>query len=210
MTEKSRTIGILYWAAMVIGILVIAAVIGHDLWLHRSAARMYRDAPYVKLKVYSEYTESEGRLINRKYREYEIKDRDVIRELWSSMEYFDSEQVLHSDRQVESDDRNFATLSYPTDITIEAEEGPSRYEYPIYLFSDGRSKWGMAPDSSSVYWTPKLLQYVETLIENIESEKGFTIITEGTEEVYPSFQEQIQLGILDLNTPDMLGSMEED
>lgn len=190
-------------------IFIIFLVVGFEIWRHFVVAKMFKCPSYVKLKIFDEYIYNvNGEIVLRKYREFEIKNNNIIKNLWESMDFFNLASSSPCHDMAFGENKPFAILLYPTNLKIEGKDD-FFFEYPIMLFPDGRSFWNIVPDSDATYYTPQLTQYVKNMIINIDSQGLVKLIDTGSEKVIPSFQESINIGI-DSNTPGLLEFMQEE
>jgi len=121
----------------------------------------------------------------RDYKTVMIEDRDVIKQIWQSMDYFRKTGAPYSHDHITGPNKPFAVLSYPTDFSGADE---TTYEHPISLRPDGSSFWGIAPKAEQNFATPGLMAKVEQLIKQAEM---FEEIEAGTERILPGIQEFI-------------------
>lgn len=186
--KKTKTILLTILISIFLVILIIS--VGRHLLLtflfHRNTVKMLRDAPHIELCVY----DNENIAINedgwavRRFKIYKTSDKDVIEKIWKSVE-----NVLGTSEKSNCNANNrttIAIISYPTEISY--DECIVEY-YPICVFSNGDSHWGVAPDRDATHFIPSLRDCIVKIIER-DLEDRFELIDERKEflSIPPEYQ----------------------
>ena len=177
--KKTKTIllTILISIFLIIFIISVSRHLLLTFLFHRNTVKMLRDAPHVKLYVYDNenITINEDGCTVRRFKIYKTLDKEVIEKIWKSVE--NAIGTSEKSNCIANNRTTIAQILYPTEISY--DEGIVEY-YPICVFSNGDSHWGVAPDRDATHFIPSLRDCIVKIIE-LDLEDRFELIDERTE-----------------------------